>query len=140
MMMWKDRYAIGVERIDEQHKELFDRLGSFIQVTNQKGDWSDRLEKAKETMNFLGDYVNYHFADEEELCRELGFPEQEEHKKAHQEFKKGIETYVLKASENSFDEATMQEFAGKLMTWLIVHVGKEDQKIGEYVKREGGGA
>jgi len=28
--------------------------------------------------------------------------------------------------------------AGKLMTWLIMHVAGMDQKIGEYVKSKGG--
>ena len=29
-MMWKEKYRIGVDRIDEQHKELFDRVSNFI--------------------------------------------------------------------------------------------------------------
>ncbi|SET29995.1 hypothetical protein SAMN05660297_01980 [Natronincola peptidivorans] len=34
----------------------------------------------------------------------------------------------------------IQEFAGKFMTWLIMHVARMDQEIGKYVDGEGGQA
>ena len=53
-MMWKEKYSIGVETIDEQHKELFKNLGEFIKlVQNKEIKWEDRLNKAKETLEFL---------------------------------------------------------------------------------------
>jgi len=31
-MMWKDKYKIGVEAIDQQHEELFRRVSNFNQT------------------------------------------------------------------------------------------------------------
>ncbi len=137
-MMWKDRYCIGVDRIDQQHKELFNRVYEFINVTNESTDWKDRVEKVKETINFMKEYVVYHFNDEEDLMEEINYPEIEAHIRIHKKFKAGINNYVDKLKSGDFDEETVQEFGGKIMTWLIFHVGHADQKIGEYVKSQKG--
>ena len=42
--------------------------------------------------------------------------------------------------KEGFNEEKIQEFGGKLMAWLIMHVGKMDQMIGEYAKSKGGEA
>lgn len=31
-MLWKEQYKLGVSRIDAQHRELFRRVESFLQV------------------------------------------------------------------------------------------------------------
>jgi len=135
--MWKERYEIGVKRIDEQHRELFQRVEEFLKATNDPNkDWDQKIEKVKETMNFMGEYVNYHFDDEEKLQEEMGYPNLIEHKEAHRKFKKGIEEYIEKLEADNYSEDLVQEFGGKIMTWLIMHVGDVDQKLGDYVTHE----
>lgn len=137
--MWKERYEIGVERIDEQHRELFQRVEEFLKATNDpKKNWDEKVEKVKETMNFMGEYVNYHFDDEEKLQEELGYPNLAEHKEAHRKFKKGIKEYIEKLEADDYSEDLVQEFGGKIMTWLIMHVGDVDQKLGDYISKDKG--
>jgi len=95
-------------------------------------------DKVKETMAFMKDYVVDHFNEEEAYQAKINYPELEAHKKAHASFKEGIENYVKIFEEEGFNEDRIQEFGGKLMTWLIMHVAGMDQKIGEYVKSKGG--
>ncbi len=137
-MMWKDKYKVGVELIDEQHKELFKRLSEFIQIVQSKSDWDERLDKVKETMEFMQEYVVFHFNDEEEYQKKINYPDIEIHKEAHRKFKEGINDYVKIFEQGGFTDEKIQEFSAKLMTWLIMHVGKMDQKIGEYVREKGG--
>lgn len=139
-MMWKDSYRIGVYLIDEQHKELFHRVWEFIRVIRSSENWEDRLEQVKKTMNFMKDYVITHFNDEEAYQEQINYPDIEVHKEAHAKFRAGINQYVELFEKEGFTEEKIQEFGGKLMTWLIVHVGKMDQQIGEYVKSQGGQA
>ncbi|AFS79567.1 hemerythrin-like metal-binding protein [Gottschalkia acidurici 9a] len=136
--MWKDKYRVGVDLIDEQHKELFNRLSTFIQIVQNEDNWDDKLDRVKETMEFLQDYVVYHFNDEEAYQEEIGYPDIENHKKIHAEFKQGINDYVKLLEQGGFTQEKIQELSAKLMTWLIMHVGRMDQKIGEYVKSKGG--
>lgn len=135
--MWKDKYKIGVEAIDQQHEELFRRVSNFNQTIRNEVNWEAKLDKVKETMLFMKDYVIVHFNDEEAYQEQIGYPQIEEHKDAHAKFKQGIDNYVKIFEEEGFTEEKIQEFGGKLMAWLIMHVGNMDQKIGEYVKSKG---
>ncbi len=137
-MMWKERYRIGVELIDEQHKELFHRLSKFIGIVQNDEEWEQKLDEVKKTLNFMQEYVVYHFDDEERYQEEINYPDIEVHKRVHAEFKEEINEYARILEEEGFTEEKIQELGARLMTWLIMHVGKADQKIGEYVKaREG---
>ena len=137
-MMWKDKYKVGVESIDDQHRELFKRLEEFIQIVQNKDvKWEDRLNKAKEVLSFLQDYVVFHFEDEEKFQESINYPDIDIHKEAHRKFRAGINEYVEIFIDGGFTEEKMQEFSAKLMTWLIMHVGKMDQKIGEYINHKG---
>ena len=137
-MMWKEKYRIGVKRIDEQHMELFKRVSDFLVIIENKDSWEDKLEKVKETMSFMQEYVIVHFDDEEAYQELIGYPEIENHKIAHSKFKEGINDYVRIFQEEGYSEEKIQEFGGKLMTWLIMHVCKMDQMIGEYAASIGG--
>lgn len=137
-MMWKERYRIGVDLIDNQHKELFNRLSNFIQIVQNDTHWEDKMDDVKKTLDFMKEYVVYHFNDEERYQEEISYPELEEHREVHANFREAINEYVRTFEEGQFNEKKIKELAAKLMTWLIVHVCKMDQKIGEYVREKGG--
>lgn len=131
-MMWKEKYKVGVELIDEQHKELFNRLSNFIQTVQNPIPWEEKMDNVKETMDFMQQYVEFHFDDEERYQEEINYPDKELHKEIHAKFKQGIYDYVDIFEKGEFTEEKIQEFSARLMTWLIMHVGKTDQKIGKY--------
>lgn len=137
-MMWKEKYKIDVELIDQQHEELFKRVSDFIQLVQNKGVWEEKLDKVKETMAFMQDYVVFHFDDEEKYQAQIDYPDIEIHKEAHAKFKEGVRMYANRLEQEGYTEEIVQEFGGKLMTWLIMHVAKMDQKIGEYVNSKEG--
>ena len=137
-MIWKEKYKIGVPEIDAQHMELFSRVGSFLNTLRSDTKWEEKVNKVNETVAFMKDYVITHFRDEEAYQEEIGYPERDRHKKIHD----GMVEYVAEVSEQyekfGFKEIHMQQFAGKLVTWLVNHVVAEDQKIADYARsREG---
>ena len=137
-MMWKEKYKIGVPLIDQQHEELFNRVSDFIQTIRKEGAWEAKLEKIKETMAFMQEYVVVHFDEEEVYQAQIKYPDLENHKHAHAKFKEAVNGYVNRLDQEDYSEELMQEFGGKLMAWLIMHVAATDQKIGEYVEAQGG--
>ena len=137
-MMWKDKYKVGVSLIDTQHEELFKRVSEFIETVQSNENWNSKLDKVKETMVFMQEYVVIHFDAEEAYQEKINYPDIENHKKIHSDFKKMITDYVTILEENGYPEKIVQELGGKLMAWLIMHVAKTDQQIGEYVKSQGG--
>lgn len=131
--MWKEKYKIGVESIDKQHEELFSRVSQFVTILQDSTPWEEKKDKVEDILDFMGEYVIYHFNEEEEYQKVIGFPDLEQHKEIHQQFKDKVNEYVI-ALKKDFNEELAKEFSGKLMTWLIFHVAGTDQKIGEYIK------
>ncbi|NLM53125.1 MAG: hemerythrin family protein [Firmicutes bacterium] len=135
-MMWKEKYKIGVELIDQQHEELFRRVSDFIGTVRSENPWDTKLSKIKETLEFMNDYVITHFRDEEEYQAKINYPGLEKHKKIHDDFKAEVVEFVRLFEETGFDEDLVQRFSGKLLAWLINHVAGIDQKIGEFARKQ----
>lgn len=131
-MLWKDKYELGVPLIDAQHKELFQRVDDFMQVLRSSASWEDKVQGVNETLEFMKNYVVEHFRDEEAYQASIGYPNYEDHKKIHSD----MVNYVVQVSQeyekSGFDEQLIQQFAGKLLAWLINHVASEDQRIATY--------
>lgn len=136
-MLWKDNYQLGVSLIDEQHKELFRRVESFLRVLRSNNCWDEKIPQINETLEFMKRYVVEHFHDEEEYQLLIGYPGYEAHKKRHD----GMVNYVQEVSRQyqqlGNNEQLMQQFGGRLMAWLINHVVIEDQRIADYVGKKG---
>lgn len=133
-MIWKEKYKIGVPQIDAQHEELFARVTVFVETLRSDKEWAEKVSSVNDTLEFMKDYVVTHFRDEEAYQEEISYPRLADHKKTHSD----MVAYVAATSEQyekeGYKEITMQQFAGKLVTWLVNHVVADDQKIADYVK------
>jgi len=138
-MLWKDNYELGVPHIDEQHKELFRRVESFLQVLRSKNRWEDKIPKLNETLEFMKRYVVEHFHDEEEYQRSINYPGYEFHKQLHDDMVNYVGEVSKRYEQSNNNEQLMQEFGGRLLAWLINHVAAEDQRIADYAKKKGVG-
>lgn len=136
-MIWKDKYNIGVPLIDEQHKELFRRVADFVQTLRSPGDWRNKVPKVNETLSFMKDYVVTHFHDEEEFQKKIGYPDITAHRKIHNDMVDYVNNVAIQYEKEGYNEILMQQFAGKLLAWLINHVASSDQRIGAYAREKG---
>lgn len=133
-MIWKEEYKIGVPLIDEQHEELFSRVTTFVETIRSDRLWNEKVKRVNDTLEFMKDYVVTHFQDEEAYQKEIGYPEAEQHRKIHQDMVSYIEMISRQNEINGSKEIVMQQFAGRIVTWLVNHVVGEDQKIAEFAK------
>ena len=135
-MLWKDKYELGVELIDTQHKELFRRVDAFMKTLRSSASWDEKVQQVNETLAFMKGYVVEHFRDEEEYQKSIAYPGYEAHKQIHTD----MVNYVLEVSaeyeKRGFNEQLMQQFGGKLLAWLINHVAAEDQRIADYALKK----
>lgn len=124
-MMWKDSYRLGVERIDQQHMELFRMTEDLVNAVKAGAG----VEEYQKALGFLKDYVVYHFRDEEAYQASVHYNGIAAHKEEHRQFTQTVLDYEKRLTENGFDEKTMKDLAGTVTTWLIYHVVDTDQKI-----------
>lgn len=125
-----DSLLTGDAMIDGQHRELIGRIHS-LQVTCENEKPAKR--EAIRLLDYLADYIEYHFAEEEKLQEEIGYPGLAEHKKKHQELRQSVaELYeMLEDQEGPTDDFAAQVHK-KVAEWLYGHIQGFDRSVAEY--------
>ena len=136
-MIWKDKYEIGVALIDNQHRELFRCVDTFLQVLRSSVSSEEQAKNAKETLVFMNWYVVKHFRDEEIYQSGIGYSDSEAHKKSHEDMVRYIAQLSCEYAESGYDEPLMQRFAGKILAQLIHHVAAEAQLFTAFAIEKG---
>jgi hemerythrin len=130
---WSQDLSIGIEQIDNQHKELFQRIASLRwALRNGQG----RTELLK-TIEFLKEYVDVHFNAEEDLMRRHNYHGILEQTKEHEAFRKDFSDFTEKLltmeNQGEFTAFLGIEFERRLSGWLVDHIGKVDKKLGVFL-------
>ena len=55
-------------------------------------------------LDYLDEYTDFHFKEEEELQEKAGYPERGKHHEKHEEFKKSIQELYIKTFDRSVAE------------------------------------
>lgn len=121
----------GNTTIDEQHKELIDRINKLmILCENEK----PAKKEAIKMLEYLADYTEYHFAEEEKLQEEIEYPGREEHKKKHDELRRTVEILheMLEEQEGPTEDFVKQVYEN-VAEWLYYHIRGFDRSVAEFV-------
>lgn len=126
---WDDKYRLGFDMIDDQHKEIFKLFNdAFLSLENQKYD-----EIVGEIVGFLDNYIIYHFSQEEELQEFIEYPDVLEHKKFHKNFIDEFNIYKDSLKGNGLPMNAIKGL-NMLADWLVNHIQSEDYKLVSYIK------
>jgi hemerythrin len=126
---WDDRYLIGIPLIDEQHKELI-RSNNTLYESCLQGDEAAR-ENFKLTIQGTVDYVKFHFGAEEQILKNVNYPEFAAHKRRHENFVKQVLEEVKNFEEGK--KFVPNLFVRFLRDWILTHIAMEDRKYAEYI-------
>ena len=128
---WKPDYSVGVLEIDEQHKSLFETAKHLLDLYQSDGA-NDELFAVIRKMFEIADS---HFEYEENMLRDIGYPELDAHRESHQELSRTIRSFVKRlrsGQPNLFEE--MQQ---TMKNWLVSHLLREDGAYKLYRERIG---
>jgi len=126
---WEAKLETGVERIDNQHRELY-RLVNL--VLDGGGE-----AKIEETLKFLESYVVRHFADEEALQVASKYPGLPEHKEIHTGFIRtflDLRDQLIQAETEEAREMVVLNLNGAVVDWLGNHIMVHDRHFAEWYK------
>jgi hemerythrin len=127
---WDDRYLIGIPLVDEQHKELI-RLTNRLYESCLQGDQEAR-ESFKAAMRELVDYVKFHFGAEEQILKNINYPDFTGHKKQHEDFVRQV-LEEIKNFEGG-KKFVPNVFVRFLRDWILTHIAVVDTKYAEYIR------
>jgi len=80
-LVWRENYACGEPTIDRQHRGLFEATNKLLAF----GGTDANQDEIIATLRMILDETRIHFADEERILAEAGYPEASEHARAHHE-------------------------------------------------------
>lgn len=127
---WRDSLSIGIEKIDNQHKELLVRFDKLLNACQEgKG-----IAELKTLQQFLEEYVHTHFGDEEALQKLHHYPDYEIHKKEHVYFIEQLKKLKEETDKEGISTHHVVETNNMLLKWLLNHISKVDTKLGAFIK------
>lgn len=114
----------GNATIDQEHRELIAAVNKLLDACTA----GTALDQMKETVKFLNDYVNRHFAHEEQLQQQSKYPGYAAHKAFHDKFKRTLVeiTGAFPATGASIGE--LAKLNGHI-SLLISHIRTEDKRL-----------
>ncbi|OUR60840.1 hypothetical protein A9Q74_11900 [Colwellia sp. 39_35_sub15_T18] len=120
-LIWDEGMSVGIEAIDEDHKQIIAILAKLTSAQYGK----ILTQEIDDIFTELSDYVSKHFAREEALLEKVSYPELIAHKQSHQAFIDKLPE--LKQQWLTQDNLTTSEsIIMFLHQWIINHILVED--------------
>jgi hemerythrin-like metal-binding protein len=121
-IQWIPEYSVGNREMDEQHKILFDMINEFFHQDNK--------QTVIATFQNLSSYIDLHFEAEENLLRQINYPNTAEHIKKHGELRDKF--HLLQQSLENYNITTHHKISTFLYSWLSSHILKSDMDYKTY--------
>jgi hemerythrin len=126
-IMWKDDYSVGIGAMDTQHKQLITLINQLYEAMQK----SATEEAMKTVLPGLLKYTKIHFAAEEKLIGEAGYPELEAHQAYHRQFTATLTETIEKCkSTGIMPTVSLVTF---LKDWLSNHILVKDKHYGAFI-------
>ena len=121
-IVWKEDYNLNIPSIDTQHRKL------FVYLNNLRNSILNHEQETviKETLSDLINYGFEHFSYEENLLKEINYPDFSDHQKRHDYYNGN-----LIRLQNKFvhgDAVMATDLILFIKKWLIDHILVEDKK------------
>ncbi len=130
MYYFTDDCLIGVEEIDNEHRELF-RIINETQELLDNQILNDKYDRILETVERLEQYAEAHFQHEESYMESIRHPELSLQKKQHLFFRDKINGITNSFSSDTAQQAVLDDLLRYLVTWLYRHIISSDLMIGK---------
>lgn len=124
---WNDSFNVGIESIDNQHKELL-RIGRGIEqllITNCIGVQTDELLSI---VRELREYVSYHFYEEEKFMKYYDYSAFNHHIAEHKQFLKKIEGINMPRLRD-YPNEELRKIKSDIQDYIFQHVLQEDKSM-----------
>ena len=130
---WDDSLSIGVKFIDEQHKVFIEKLNNLSAAieSHQEAPFISR------TLDFMVDYVEFHFQAEEKLMAAQNYPALALHKSQHEEFRHTLsELLVTEFDEEDSVNRLADSINNFQISWIKNHIQQTDRQFAAFLRKK----
>jgi methyl-accepting chemotaxis protein len=132
-VLWTTALAVGHDKIDSDHQELFRRLARLLAAMRQ----GDRSEIGR-LFDFLGSYVVEHFGMEQKLMEAASYPAYPMHKAAHERFVRDYLELKKSFEATGGGAALTLKVRDWTSQWLTAHIAQTDKQLADYLAKHSG--
>ena len=129
IVSWSESYATGIEKIDNQHKELMKLTNELYRACLSGKDNANSA--FKEAMRRMVEYVRFHFSDEQKLLERVKYPDYIEHKRQHDTLVMNILEAVKEFEKGN--KFVPNSFVRTLKDWVFGHIAVLDKTYAFYI-------
>lgn len=132
MFEMKPEYYIGIDMIDQEHKQLFDYASEAYELLQEEFT-PDKYDKIDAILEKLRDYTVKHFTDEEAYMESIQYKKIFTQKIQHKEFIHKLDEFIDQHEKDEGNQAEQDEqimdILNYLTDWLINHILHVDGQI-----------
>ena len=130
LIIWSGRYSVGVDVLDADHI-IVASLINHIDDAKQSGSDESAVGRV---LKVLVDHAYAHFAREEALLEEHGYPQLERHREEHR-LLEGQLGELYEEYTRTPDPEISREIMELLNYWLVEHILKVDMHYKQFLQR-----
>ncbi|MFO7751439.1 MAG: bacteriohemerythrin [Desulfobacteraceae bacterium] len=130
LMTWGPKLVIGIEEIDNQHKELVSLINQLHKAMKLK----QGSRQAGTILNRLADYTVYHFGHEEKLFETYNYPDKNQHIKTHKDLVAQVVDFKTQFEQGR--ASLTMDLMNFLTDWLKNHIMKTDKAYAPFLKEK----
>lgn len=129
LIPWREDFNVGIVMVDQQHRQLVSILNHLHEAMK---NGSNALA-VQTVLSELASYTRFHFAAEEKLMAECGYPGREEHIRKHRAMVARVGDFVEEMRINSV--TTPPKLLNFLKEWLTKHILETDREMAQFCAR-----
>ncbi len=122
MIIWQEKYSVGIDLLDRQHQQIIDLINCLFSVRATV----DARAMVIQTFKDLVRYTEIHFENEEELMQLHHYADIENHKAVHRKMITQTRK-IQKESQETGGDFSLETIAF-LKEWWLGHIMTIDRK------------
>ena len=132
---WRNNWSLGNDIIDQHHHQLAIIFNNIVEIYLNNDMVIDSEQQSwllHELLNIFSERVREHFNEEDELMRNVNYPERTDHVREHLMLQAELRHY-LKHIEEQVENINLGSL-NSLKGWFISHITSSDKKLANYLK------
>jgi hemerythrin-like metal-binding protein len=128
-LVWDDhRHSVGIDSVDVQHRRMIELIN---RINDTLGN-GEQVESAWNAMDELLVFTAEHFAHEEEVMLQQGYPDVNLHIEEHRKMLAQMRNLVGEA-RHSLSPVKVGLLPAFLADWAELHILHDDRKLGAFL-------
>jgi hemerythrin len=129
LAFWRPDLFTGIPAIDRQHRELLGRIGE-LEMAARLGE----VTRAEDLLAYLERYAAEHFATEEQVMWEFGYPDRDAHWSFHLAFAMELARRKSEHQADPSQTSLLVDLGRRMDRWLNDHVHGADTEMARFIR------